>query len=312
MVNTTVMNLSTDLGIKIFRQIMSTPKIDYEKLQKEARRMEKSVVAARQKEDAQGYAQMNEITVFENERFGPVRTIIRDGEPWFVAIDVCRALGISNPTMALGRLDEDERMTLSSNEGHSGQRGGAQSLNIVNEPGLYTLVLGSRKPEAKAFKRWITHEVIPAIRKHGGYLTPPTIEELLDNPDMIVELALRLKAEREKCAIAERELLLARPKVEYFDELVDRKTLTGIRQTAKELKWREKEFIRFLLENRFIYRDQKSKLQPYAEHVDGGLFELKECKSDTNSWSGTQLMITPKGRETFRLLRGRRNNTFGG
>ena len=120
---------------------------------------------------------------------------------------------------------------------------------------------------------------------------------------MIVELALKLKAEREKRVEAEKNLMIAKPKVEYFDALVDRNTLTGIRETAKELQWREKDFVSFLLENGFVYRDQKSKLQPYAEQVNEGLFVLKECKSEKSSWSGTQLMITPKGRETFRLLR---------
>ena len=227
-----------------------------------------------------------------------MRTVVKDGEPWFVAADVCRALEIGDTHKAVERLDDDEK-------GRSliPTLGGEQELLIVNEPGLYTLVLGSRKPEARAFKRWITHEVIPSIRKHGGYLTPPTIAELLENPDMIVELALTLKAEREKRLAAESDLRVARPKAAYFDDLVERNTLTGIRETAKELQWREKEFIHFLLEKGYVYRDQKQRLQPYAEHVEDGLFELKECKSDRNGWSGTQLLITPKGRESFRLLR---------
>ena len=128
------------------------------------------------------------------------------------------------------------------------------------------------------------------------------LAELLENPDMIVELALTLKAEREKRLSAESDLRVARPKAEYFDDLVERNTLTGIRETAKELQWREKEFIHFLLDKGYVYRDQKQRLQPYAEHVEDGLFELKECKSDRNGWSGTQLLITPKGRESFRLL----------
>jgi len=227
-----------------------------------------------------------------------VRTVLKDGEPWFVAADVCRALEIGDTHKAVERLDDDEK-------GRSliPTLGGEQELLIVNEPGLYTLVLGSRKSEARAFKRWITHEVIPAVRKHGGYLTPPTIAELLENPDMIVELALTLKAEREKRLAAESDLRVARPKAAYFDDLVERKTLTGIRETAKELQWREKDFIHFLLEKGYVYRDQEQRLQPYAEHVADGLFELKECKSDRNGWAGTQLRITPKGRESFRLLR---------
>lgn len=114
---------------------------------------------------------MNEMQIFEREEFGQIRTTTIDDEPWFVAADVCRALELNNVSRAVERLDDDEKMTLTSSEGHSGQRGGAQSMNVVNEPGLYTLVLGSRKPEAKAFKRWITHEVLPAIRKTGAYAT---------------------------------------------------------------------------------------------------------------------------------------------
>jgi len=114
---------------------------------------------------------MNDLQIYENQSFGELRTLIRDGEPWFVAADVCRALEITNPRDAVSRLDDDEKMTVGSTDGHSGKRGGAQSFNVVNEPGLYTLILGSRKPEARAFKRWITHEVIPAIRKTGVYST---------------------------------------------------------------------------------------------------------------------------------------------
>ena len=116
----------------------------------------------------------DQIQVFNNEQFGVVRTVLQDGEPWFVAADVCKALEIGNPTDVMRRLDADER-TLVSIEGASN----GLPVNAVNEPGLYTLVLTSRKPEAKAFKRWITHEVIPSIRKHGGYLTPQKVEEVL-------------------------------------------------------------------------------------------------------------------------------------
>lgn len=115
---------------------------------------------------------MNDLKVFENPNLGKVRVVERNGEPWFVAVDVCRILELGNPRQAVAKLDADERMTVTSNDGHSGQRGGAQFLNIVNESGLYALVLGSRKPEAKAFKRWVTHEVLPAIRRTGRYEAP--------------------------------------------------------------------------------------------------------------------------------------------
>lgn len=114
---------------------------------------------------------MDEMQVFKSPQFGQVRTMIRAGEPWFVAADVCKALDIGNPTQALTRLDEDD-VTLISNEG-------GREMNIVSEPGLYSLVLGSCKPEAKIFRRWITHEVLPSIRKHGLYATESTIEAML-------------------------------------------------------------------------------------------------------------------------------------
>ena len=128
---------------------------------------------------------MNDLTVFQNPDFGQVRTITRDGEPWFVAADVCRALEIKNNRDALAKLDSDEKGVALTDT-----LGGAQKMTIVNEPGLYSLVLGSRKPEAKAFKRWITHEVIPAIRKTGQYSTKPTITIDPDALALIVSTAV--------------------------------------------------------------------------------------------------------------------------
>ena len=127
----------------------------------------------------------NNMQIYKSKKFGEIRTLNLNGEPWFVAVDVCIALDLSNPTIAVSRLDEDERAKF-----NLGRQGDA---TIVNEPGLYTLVLGSRKPEAKAFKRWITHEVIPSIRKHGAYISPnaeavqvtPTIEQYIASARII-------------------------------------------------------------------------------------------------------------------------------
>ena len=138
---------------------------------------------------------MNEMTVFENEQFGNVRVIERDGDPWFIAMDVCRALDIANTSDALMRLDDDEKMTIDLTDSHSRQRGGAQSLKIINEPGLYALALSSRKPEAKAFKHWITHDVIPAIRKTGSYAPTLSPAELLEaQANLLLEQDKRMKA----------------------------------------------------------------------------------------------------------------------
>lgn len=173
---------------------------------------------------------------------------------------------------------------------------------IINESGLYSLVLSSKLPTAKAFKRWITSEVIPSIRKTGGYIAGQaelSPEELMAKALMVAQKTLAEREARISALTVENQIMA--PKAEYFDDLVDRNLLTSFRETAKQLEVKEKAFIAFLLEKKFIYRDKKGKLMPYAEK-NNGLFELKECFNDKTQWSGTQTMITPKGRETFRLL----------
>lgn len=145
------------------------------------------------------------MTVFKNDSFGSVRTLLIDGEPWFVAADVCRALEIGNSRMALTRLDADEKNTVTLNDGKRGNPNAA----IVNESGLYSLVLGSRKPEAKAFKRWITHEVIPSIRKNGAYMTAQTIEGIITDPQNFLKLVEALAAERQKSAVLQNALTVS-------------------------------------------------------------------------------------------------------
>ncbi len=239
---------------------------------------------------------MNEMIIFENEHFGQIRVIEQDGEPWFVAADVCRALEHTNTTMALERLDEDEKYKFSL-----GLSGG--DTWCVNEPGLYSLVLGSRKPEAKAFKRWITHDVIPAIRKNGGYIhgaDSMTPEELMAKALLVAQKTIENQQLRLSTLTVENQIM--KPKADYFDDLVDRNLLTNFRDTAKQLHTKQGGFVSFLLEKKYIYRDQSGKLLPYQRYVDDGLFELKECFNEKSGWKGTQTLITPKGRETFRLL----------
>jgi anti-repressor protein len=131
-----------------------------------------------------------------------VRVVTRDGEPWFVARDVCDVLAITNAGNVLAALDEDERSSIHIADGTSGNPNKA----LVSEAGLYSLILRSRKPEAKAFKRWVTHEVLPSIRKRGGYLTPEAAEKALTDPDFIIRLATSLKEERAKRQAAEAQI----------------------------------------------------------------------------------------------------------
>lgn len=242
---------------------------------------------------------MSELQVFTYNG-NEVRTVQKDGEPWWVLKDVCEVLGLKNPTMIADRLDEDERAKFDL--GRQGE------TNIINESGLYNVILRSDKPEAKPFRKWVTSEVLPTIRKHGAYMTPETLEEAILNPDMMIRLCTALKDEQDKNrALRVENSTLAvenqtmKPKAEYFDEIVDRNLLTNFRETAKQLQIREKDFIRFLLDRKYIYRDKKGKIQPYADK-NSGLFEVKEFVNEKTGFSSTQTLITPKGRETFRLL----------
>ena len=240
----------------------------------------------------------NKLMTFENAAFGKIRTLTIDGEPWFVAVDVCRALEIGNPTDAMRRLDADER-TLVSIEGASN----GLPVNAVNEPGLYTLILGSRKPEAKAFKRWITHEVIPAIRKYGGYMTKSLLEQVLENPNLIYEFARRMLAEQQKNERLRQELDRAKPKADYYDAFIHPESCTNIRATAKELKVPEKMFTAFLIRKRYLYRAPSGSLMPYAKAADDGLFFVKDYIV-VNGHQGVYTLVTPKGKALFLSMLG--------
>lgn len=261
---------------------------------------------------------MNEIQIFNNPQFGQVRAVTIDNEPWFVGKDVAERLGYKNTKDALSiHVDEEDKRILQRSEistfenhipksalpfnfvnGDIPNRG----LTIINESGLYSLVLSSKLPTAKAFKRWITSEVIPSIRKNGGYINGQeqlSPEELMAKALVVAQQTL---ADREK-RISELTVTnqIMQPKAEYFDQIVDRNLLTNFRETAKQLGIKEKSFIQFLIDHKYLYRDKRGKLMPYADK-NNGLFEVKECFNDKTQWSGTQTLITPKGRETFRLL----------
>lgn len=141
------------------------------------------------------------IRTFTNGNLGNIRILIDNDEIWFIAVDICKCLEIGNSSQAISKLDTDEKKSLYVKNSGAGN----PNKVFVNEAGLYNLILSSRKPEAKEFKRWITHEVIPSIRKHGTYMTPETIEKVLYNPEFIINLASQLKAEQEKNEVLTKE-----------------------------------------------------------------------------------------------------------
>lgn len=248
-----------------------------------------------------------ELQIFQNAEFGSVRTADINGVPYFVGKDVAEILGYSNTRKALlDHVDEDDKtdgVTIRDSIGRE------QAPVLINESGLYSLILSSKLPNAKKFKRWVTSEVLPAIRKTGGYI--PHDEEMSDAEIMakafqisqrtIEEQHRKIGAlEIEKSHLQVENQVMA-PKANYFDELVDRNLLTNFRDTAKQLGIAPKKFVTLLLEKKYIFRDQKGKLMPYQDK-NKGLFEVKECFNQKTKWSGVQTMVTPKGRETFRLL----------
>lgn len=244
----------------------------------------------------------NEMQIFNNTKFGTVRAIEEDGKILFCGSDVAKALGYSNDRDALRRhckgVVKRDTPTTSGN----------QTMTFIPEGDVYRLITHSKLPEAEQFERWVFDEVLPTIHKHGAYLTPETLENAILNPDTMIKLCTALKDEQDKRKALEAvnsalvvENTVMQPKADYFDELVDRNLLTNFRETAKQLGVKERDFVSFLLDKKYIYRDKRGKLMPYADK-NNGLFEIKECFNEKTQWSGTQTLITPKGRETFRLL----------
>ncbi|WP_339192008.1 BRO family protein [Paenibacillus sp. FSL E2-0230] len=198
---------------------------------------------------------MDQLTKVFTYESAEVRTVMVEGEPWFVAKDVCAVLEVGNPSQALTRLDEDERNTIILNEGIRGN----PNATIVNESGLYSLILGSRKPEARAFKRWITHEVIPSIRKTGMYAT----DALLDDPDLLLKTVTRLAEERRARLAAEAQIVTMAPKVEAFDTFIDADGTMTVDQVAKLLGMKPK-VLRDTLKARKLIRQDGLPYQRYT------------------------------------------------
>lgn len=277
--------------------------------------------------------QNKNLSTFLNDQFGSVRTLTIDGEPWFVAVDVCRALDIANPRDAVKRLEDDERMTVDLTDCHSKQRGGAQKLNAINEPGLYSLVLASRKPEAKAFKRWITHEVIPAIRKTGAYAVPGT-------PMMTAEQAAVLLESMHAFVQNQGEFLACASKVldamnaftdvsqKLVQAVIDAKALPSasekptpkpeqakdkpkavpanqhvsdgaitLEEAALRLGTTRKNVCDALRVARICYRQGNNDARPYRVYTERGLFDKIVVKYYRCGAEETQTLVTPTGLE---------------
>lgn len=225
---------------------------------------------------------MNELQVFNNAMFGNVRIILQDNEPWFVATDVCKCLEHTNTTMALQRLDDDERSKL--NLGRQGE------TNVVNEYGLYSLVMSSRKPEAKEFKRWVTHEVLPSIRKYGSYSMdiPRTL------PDALKAYAGEIEAHNKTKALLEEQ----KPKVVFADAVNASHTSILVGELAKLLRQNgysigQNRLFERLRNDGYLIKCGSSKNIPTQKSMDMKLFEIKET-TIVNSDGTLRITKTPK------------------
>lgn len=233
---------------------------------------------------------MNNFPQIFNYQGAQVRTVTIDGNVWFVAKDICDILEISNPTVAIQRLDEDERSKF--NLGRQGE------TNVVNESGLYELIFGSRKQEAQDFKKWVKREVLPTIRKHGAYMTPETIEKTLADPDFIIGLASKLKQANEEKARLQAQIEADRPKVVFAESLEVSKDSILVADLAKLLRQNgifigEKRLFEWLRENGYLIKSGSERNMPTQRSMEMNLFEIR-IGSRMGSDGTSRITRTPK------------------
>ena len=239
---------------------------------------------------------MNDITIFRNEQFGEIRTMERDGEIWFVGKDVADVLGYKKTENALAKHVDTEDKTLTPIQG--GCSTGSQKTYIINESGLYSLILSSKLPTAKEFKRWVTSEILPSVRKHGGYIAGQeemSGEQLMARAILFAERKIKEQAE---------QIALMEPKAAYFDRVAESKGSLCFRDTAKAFGVKEKEFIQFLLDHKLVYRNSHRRLVPYVEGQKNKWFEVSEFTytKGTEITTSVQTKITPVGRQKIHAM----------
>ncbi len=240
----------------------------------------------------------NEIKIFENPEFGKVRTTLIDGEPYFIGKDVAQILGYGNPRQALKSNVDDEDKGVHSMD----TLGGKQSVTVISESGLYSLILGSKLPKAKEFKRWVTSEILPSIRKHGAYMTDETLEKALLSPDFLIQLATELKKEKEMRIAAENKIKADEPKVAFAEKVADSSSLIDIGMLSKlaqdeRINIGRNRLFAWLRENEFLQSSDYHKNEPYQKYINQGIFEVKEYTYTTpyGEKCGTKTYVTGKG-----------------
>lgn len=244
---------------------------------------------------------MNEIRVFEHEKFGKVRAVVIDGEPWFVAKDVAVILGYNNPRDAVRNhvYDDDKGVEKIDTPG------GKQKFTIVNESGIYSLIFGSRKTDAKEFKHWVTSEILPSVRKYGFYATDDVLEQFLNDPDMAIGVFSKLKEEREKVRRLECENKELSEKCSYLDLITRSPDAVPITVIAKDYDMSACEMNQTLHHLGVQYKMKCGTWVLYQEHVGNGYTRSKTFVCDEKSFSSSvHTYWTQKGRKfIYEILR---------
>jgi prophage antirepressor-like protein len=238
---------------------------------------------------------MNQLQVFNNKELGQVRTVIQGEDVWFVAKDVCDILEIKNNRDALNKLDEDEKGVALTDT-----LGGKQNTSIINESGLYSLIMTSRKPQAKAFKKWVTSEVLPSIRKHGAYMTDQVLEQAVTNPEFMIGILTKLKEEKEKLAAAQQQIVQQQPLVTFAEACMQSDKSLKVSEVAKlaakhNIKIGQRQLFAKLREWELMF---KRSTEPTQKAVERELFEVAQGvkqKPSGEPFTWTTTYVTPKG-----------------
>lgn len=238
---------------------------------------------------------MTDLQIFNSPEFGAIRTIEKDGEPWFVGKDVAAALGYKDTVNALkSHVDAEDKGGWQITT-----QFGDKETTIINESGLYSLVLSSKLPTAKKFKRWVTNEVIPSIRKHGAYMTPETLEKVLLSPDTLMQLAQNLKDEQEKRKALEAQIESQKPAVLFTGAVETSKTSILIGELAKMLKQNgvnigQNRLFAWMREKGYLIKRKGTDYNmPTQRSMEMGLFKIKETAIN-NPDGSIRISKTPK------------------
>ena len=238
----------------------------------------------------------NMLKVFENQEFGNVRIINEADRYLFCASDVARALGYAKPANAVATHC---RYTLKRGIPHPQARNKEIEMVFISEGDVYRLIVHSKLPSAERFERWVFDEVLPTIRKHGAYMTDSVLEQVMENPDTIYSLAAQLLEDKAKCEELSRQLKDAQPKAEYFDSFIRADGCICIRYCGKEFGIPQNTFVKLMLEHKYLYRDQKNRLMPFADKQARGFFIVRDFYTQSGVL-GQQTLVTCKGKEHIR------------